>query len=109
MEVGQGVEAALGSAGHVLEAARLQPAVADGVIRGLATQQPIDIGQADDAGIWEEFGHGEVCVGFRVSNALILADSEMGLNRTADDKADRAFLFGAGIAEGFYQMWFKAN
>ena len=63
VDVGQGVEAALRTARHVLEAARLQPAVADGVIGRLAPQEPIDIGQGDDAGMGEEFGH-EVCVGF---------------------------------------------
>ena len=61
--VGQGVEAARWTARHVLEAARLQPAVFDGVIGRLAAQEPIDIGQSDDTGIGEEFGH-EVCVGF---------------------------------------------
>jgi hypothetical protein len=63
VDVSQGIEAALRAAWHVLEAARLQPTVFDGVIGRLATQEPIDIGQGDDAGMGEEFGH-EVCVGF---------------------------------------------
>lgn len=108
VDVSQGVEAALRSARHVLETARLQPSVFDGVIGRLAAQEPVNIGQGDYAGIGEEFGH-EVCVEFGVSNALWLADSEMVLNRTSDDKADRAFLFGADIAEGLYQMGFEAN
>jgi hypothetical protein len=64
VDVGQGVEAALWTTRYVLEAAWLQPAVADGVIRRLAAQEPIDIGQGDDAGVGEEFGHDEVCAGF---------------------------------------------
>jgi len=101
VDVGKGVEAALRTARHVLEAARPQPAVFDCVVSRLAAQGPVNIGQGDDAGMGEEFGH-EVCVEFGVSYALWLANSEMVLNRTSDDKADRALLFGGDIAEGLY-------
>jgi hypothetical protein len=64
VNIGQGVEAALRTARHVLEAARLKPAVLDGVIGCLAAKEPVNIGQGDDAGMGEEFRHDEVCAGF---------------------------------------------
>jgi len=43
---------------HVFEAARLEPAGADGVVSRLTAEQPVDIGQRKDAGVGKEFGHG---------------------------------------------------
>jgi hypothetical protein len=68
LEISEGEQAALGTAWHVFEAAGLQPAIAEGVISRLPSQQSINIGLAEDAGIGEKFWH-EVCVGFWVSNA----------------------------------------
>jgi hypothetical protein len=46
-------EAALRAARHDFEAAGLQPTVAEGVISRLPAQQSIDIGLAENAGVWK--------------------------------------------------------
>jgi len=107
VDVGQGVEATLRSAWHVLEAAWLQPAVADGVIRRLATQEPIDIGQGNDAGIGERFGH-EVGVWFGLSNASLM-EGQMGLDRPSDDEVERALLLCADLSERLHEVRFETN
>jgi hypothetical protein len=68
LEISESEQAALGTAWHVFEAAGLQPAISEGVISRLPSQQSINIGLAEDAGVGEKFGH-EFCVEFGVSNA----------------------------------------
>jgi len=68
MKVGEGKESALRAARDVLEATRLQPSMAQGIVSHVA-QQSIDIGLAENAGMGEVFGH-EVCVGVWVSKAI---------------------------------------
>jgi hypothetical protein len=58
MEVRAIEQAAWWSTWHVFDAAWLQPGMADGIIRCLSAQQPIDIGQGENAGGGKEFRHG---------------------------------------------------
>lgn len=57
LHVRQSEEPARRAAGHVLQAAVLQPSVFEGVVGDLAAEEPVDFGQAEDSGIGEEAGH----------------------------------------------------
>ena len=100
LEISESEQAALWSTRDVLEAAGLQPATAEGVISRLPSQQSINIGLAEDAGVGEKFGH-EFCVEFGVSNSVRLAQPEVGFESTTNDETGWPLFPVGSLFEGF--------